>query len=142
MVYIGTDFVFDGTKTTPYEPKDGANPMSVYGRSKLAGEIAVRGAARRHFIVRTAWLYGPGGNNFPEKIIAAAQKNPSLKVVHDEIGSPTHLGSGAGNTCAIKDGGLRDLSCGQYGVMLPGRVCTYDFRVRRYRYAGHAMLIG
>ena len=90
MVYISTDFVFDGTKTTPYEAKDEANPLSVYGRSKLAGEIAVRAAARRHFIVRTAWLYGPGGNNFPEKIIAAAQKNPSLKVVHDEVGSPTH----------------------------------------------------
>ncbi len=90
VVYISTDFVFDGTKTTPYEPEDDVNPLSVYGRSKLAGEVAVRAAAKKHFIVRTAWLYGPGGNNFPEKIIAAAQKNPTLQVVHDEVGSPTH----------------------------------------------------
>jgi len=90
VVYISTDFVFDGTKTTPYEPEDDVNPLSVYGRSKLAGEVAVRAAGSKHFIVRTAWLYGPGGNNFPEKIIAAAQKNPTLQVVHDEVGSPTH----------------------------------------------------
>ena len=90
VVYISTDFVFDGTKSTPYEPDDEANPLSVYGRSKRAGELAVQEATQRFFIVRTAWLYGPGGNNFPEKIIGAAQKNPSLKVVHDEVGSPTH----------------------------------------------------
>ena len=90
IVYISTDFVFDGTKRTPYEPTDEANPASVYGRSKRAGEIAVQHATQSYFIVRTAWLYGPGGNNFPEKIIAAARKNPSLKVVHDEVGSPTH----------------------------------------------------
>lgn len=90
IVFISTDFVFDGSKSTPYEPEDACNPESVYGRSKLAGEVAVRDTAPKHFIVRTAWLYGPGGNNFPEKIIAAARKNPSLKVVHDEIGSPTH----------------------------------------------------
>ena len=90
VVYISTDFVFDGTKTTPYEPGDEANSLSVYGRSKRAGELAVQGATERYFIVRTAWLYGPGGNNFPEKIIGAARKNPSLKVVHDEVGSPTH----------------------------------------------------
>lgn len=89
-MYIITDFVFDGRKTTPYRPNDEASPLCVYGHTKLAGEIAVRGTAKKHFIVRTAWLYGPGGNNFPEKIIAAAQKNSSLKVVHDEIGSRTH----------------------------------------------------
>lgn len=90
VVLISTDFVFDGTKTTPYEPDDAPSPVSVYGRSKLAGEIAVQNTTPKHFIIRTAWLYGPGGNNFPEKILAAARKNPSLKVVHDEIGSPTH----------------------------------------------------
>jgi len=90
MVHISTDFVYDGEKRTPYETTDAPNPISVYGKSKLAGDVAVRAANPKHFILRTAWLYGPGGNNFVEKIIGAAKKNPSLKVVSDEIGSPTH----------------------------------------------------
>ncbi len=90
IVHISTDFVYDGTKRTPYAPTDKPNPLSIYGKSKLAGDEAVRAANPKHFILRTAWLYGPGGNNFVEKIIGAAKKNPSLKVVSDEIGSPTH----------------------------------------------------
>lgn len=90
LVHFSTDFVYDGSKRAPYEPTDAPNPLSVYGKSKLAGDEAVRKANPRHFILRTAWLYGPGGNNFVEKIIAAAKKNPSLRVVSDEVGSPTH----------------------------------------------------
>jgi len=90
LIHISTDFVYDGRKTTPYEPADAPNPLSVYGKSKLAGDLAVQESNPRHFILRTAWLYGPGGNNFVEKIIGAAKKNPSLKVVSDEVGSPTH----------------------------------------------------
>jgi dTDP-4-dehydrorhamnose reductase len=90
IVHFSTDFVYDGRKSTPYEPSDAPNPLRVYGRSKLAGDDAVRAANPRHFILRTAWLYGPGGNNFVEKILAAAAKAPLLKVVSDEVGSPTH----------------------------------------------------
>ncbi len=90
VVHISTDFVYDGHKTSPYDPTDKPNPLSVYGKSKLAGDVAVQAANPKHFILRTAWLYGPGGNNFVEKIIGAAQKNSSLKVVSDERGSPTH----------------------------------------------------
>jgi len=90
LVHISTDFVYDGRKRIPYEPTDAPNPLSVYGKSKLAGDEAVRVTNPKHFILRTAWLYGPGGNNFVEKIIGAAKKNPSLKVVSDEVGSPTH----------------------------------------------------
>jgi dTDP-4-dehydrorhamnose reductase len=90
LIHISTDFVYDGAKTTPYEPTDVPNPLSVYGASKLAGDVAVREVNPRHFILRTAWLYGPGGKNFVEKIIAAAPKNPKLKVVSEEVGSPTH----------------------------------------------------
>lgn len=90
VVYFSTDFVFDGTKGSSYLPEDSENPLSVYGKSKLAGEFATRKANPHHFIIRTAWLYGPGGNNFVEKILRAAETRPLLQVVDDEFGSPTH----------------------------------------------------
>ncbi|HNR32378.1 MAG TPA: dTDP-4-dehydrorhamnose reductase [Candidatus Hydrogenedentes bacterium] len=90
MVHISTDYVFDGSKKTPYEPEDSISPLGVYGKTKAAGEAAVRKANPRHFIVRTAWLYGPGGNNFVEKILRLAKKGGPLRVVCDEEGSPTH----------------------------------------------------
>jgi dTDP-4-dehydrorhamnose reductase len=90
VVYYSTDYVFGGTKTSPYEPDDPISPIGVYARSKARGEEATRRATHAHFIVRTAWLFGPGGNNFVEKMLALAASRPALKVVRDEIGSPTH----------------------------------------------------
>lgn len=90
VVYISTDFVFDGTAREPYAPDAPVAPRGVYAESKAAGETVTREANDRHFIVRTAWLYGPGGNNFVEKILRAAQTRPELRVVDDEVGSPTH----------------------------------------------------
>lgn len=90
VIHISTDFVFDGRASTPYGPGDPISPLSVYGRTKAEGEALAAAANPRHFIVRTAWLYGPGGNNFVEKIIAAAQSRPELAIVDDQIGSPTH----------------------------------------------------
>ncbi len=90
VLYVSTDYVFDGTKSTPYEPDDKPNPKGVYAESKAAGEQAVIEAASRWFIVRTAWLYGPGGNNFVEKMLGLAQQRSELRVVEDETGSPTH----------------------------------------------------
>ncbi|MBN2310901.1 MAG: dTDP-4-dehydrorhamnose reductase [Candidatus Hydrogenedentes bacterium] len=90
VVYYSTDFVFSGDHTTPYEPFDPVAPQGEYAASKAAGETATREAAPSHFIIRTAWLYGPGGNNFVEKILRAAAERPVLRVVEDEVGSPTH----------------------------------------------------
>ena len=90
FVHVSTDFVFDGTKNGPYVETDSTNPISVYGASKLAGEVAVLGADPEALVVRTAWVFGPAGVNFPVKILEAARKNPQLKVVTDEIGSPTY----------------------------------------------------
>jgi dTDP-4-dehydrorhamnose reductase len=90
VVFVSTDFVFAGDKKSPYEVTDPIDPRGVYAQSKSAGEAAVRAANPMHFIVRTAWLYGPGGNNFVEKIVAAAKSRPTLKIVTDEVGSPTH----------------------------------------------------
>ncbi|MFO7775221.1 MAG: dTDP-4-dehydrorhamnose reductase [Candidatus Hydrogenedentota bacterium] len=90
VVYISTDFVFDGRKECPYEPDDPPGPLSVYAGSKAAGEQATIEANPRHFVVRTAWLFGPGGNNFAEKMLSLAETRSELRVVNDEIGCPTH----------------------------------------------------
>jgi dTDP-4-dehydrorhamnose reductase len=88
-VYVSTDFVFDGAKPGPYTEDDQPNPLSVYGRSKLAGEKSVLEVAPESLIVRTAWVYGPCGNNFASKIFSLAASRDQLKVVDDEVGCPT-----------------------------------------------------
>src|SRR5581483_1403920 len=89
LVYISSNEVFDGTATESYPEDAEPNPVNAYGLSKLDGEREVREALERHYIVRTAWLYGAGRASFPEKIIEGARKQGSLKVVTDEIASPT-----------------------------------------------------
>lgn len=88
MVYISTDYVFDGTKEEPYEPEDKTNPINVYGKTKLGGELAVQKYCKKYYIVRTSWLYGHHGKNFVETMISLADK-PELKVVDDQTGCPT-----------------------------------------------------
>jgi len=89
MVYISTNEVFDGAKTTPYVEDDAPNPINAYGRSKLEGEQRAREALDRCCVVRTSWLYGPGRDSFPEKILAAARESRALRLVTDEVASPT-----------------------------------------------------
>ena len=96
LVYVSTDFVFDGEKGGPYTEFDHPNPLSVYGASKLAGEDAVRALAPEHYVIRSAWLYGPGGRNFVDTILAAARQRDELKVVADQFGSPTYTRDLAG----------------------------------------------
>ena len=89
MVYISTDYVFPGTGTTPWEIDDPTGPLNVYGRSKLAGEQAVRELLERYFIVRTSWVIGEHGNNFVKTMLRLAETHNRLRVVADQIGSPT-----------------------------------------------------
>lgn len=89
LLYVSTDYVFDGKKGSPYTTWDQTNPLSVYGKSKLAGEIAVQRHLNNFYIVRTSWLYGPHGKNFVETILNLAKKTEPLKVVADQFGSPT-----------------------------------------------------
>ncbi|OGG00462.1 MAG: dTDP-4-dehydrorhamnose reductase [Candidatus Glassbacteria bacterium RIFCSPLOWO2_12_FULL_58_11] len=90
LILISTDYVFDGTKGAPYVESDRPAPLNVYGRSKLEGERLARQELPGVTVIRTAWLYSAGGrNNFPAKILKAARKGKSLKVVADEVGSPT-----------------------------------------------------
>lgn len=89
MVYVSTDYVFDGTAREPYRVDAPPNPLGVYGKSKLAGELAVREALEAHFIVRTSWLYGRGGKNFVDTMRRLGREKPELAVVDDQLGSPT-----------------------------------------------------
>ena len=123
VVYYSTDYVFNGTSKRPYLPGDTPAPLGVYGKSKYAGEVATQHANPFHFILRTAWLYGPGGNNFVEKIIRAAETRPALRVVDDEIGSPTHTFDLAQATLDF----VNTKAYGIYHVVNSGQCSRYEF---------------
>ncbi|HOE66402.1 MAG TPA: dTDP-4-dehydrorhamnose reductase [Candidatus Hydrogenedentes bacterium] len=140
VVYYSTDFVFggDASNARPYECDDPIAPKGVYAASKAAGETATRLANPQHFIVRTAWLYGPGGNNFVEKILRAAHSRPQLKVVDDEVGSPTHTLDLAEATLAL----CRTEAYGTYHAVNEGSCNRYDFAREILRLAGLTTPIG
>ncbi|MDP2912843.1 MAG: dTDP-4-dehydrorhamnose reductase [Candidatus Omnitrophota bacterium] len=89
LIYVSTDFVFDGRKKSPYKEGDRPKPLSVYGMSKVRGERFVKKYLKRYFIVRTSWLYGRRGNNFVDTILSKAKSEKTIRVVDDQIGSPT-----------------------------------------------------
>jgi len=109
LVHFGTDFVFDGSLERAYRPDDVANPLSVYGRSKWEGEQAIRAASCRHLIVRSSWMFGPRGRNFVEAILAQAGAAKPLRVVNDQVGSPTLAAD-------LADAVIRLLDAGEQGT--------------------------
>lgn len=90
LLHISTDFVFDGSKETPYSETDATNPQSVYGSTKRDGELAIIDIMKAYFIIRTSWLYSQFGNNFMKTMLRLAQERNSISVVDDQIGTPTH----------------------------------------------------
>lgn len=89
IIQLSTDYVFDGKKPSPYVESDPTNPLGTYGRTKLAGEIAVAAATKNHAILRTAWVYSPFGENFLKTMLRLASTRPELRVVDDQRGNPT-----------------------------------------------------
>ncbi|MEA2276211.1 MAG: dTDP-4-dehydrorhamnose reductase [Solirubrobacteraceae bacterium] len=89
LVHVSTDYVFDGAKETPWVESDPVGPIGAYGRSKLAGELEVAAAAPEHAVVRTAWLFGAGGRNFVDTMLALGGERDEVTVVTDQTGSPT-----------------------------------------------------
>jgi dTDP-4-dehydrorhamnose reductase len=90
VVYVSSDYVFDGAKGAPYVETDQPAPLSAYGRTKLAGEEATAAANNRHFVVRSSWLFGIGGSNFVETMLGLASERGEVLVVRDQVGSPTY----------------------------------------------------
>jgi dTDP-4-dehydrorhamnose reductase len=124
LVHYSTDFVFDGKSTRPYLPGDPVNPISAYGRSKLLGETELqRNAPAKWLIIRTAWVYGRHGVCFPRIMVERGRGGHALKVVSDEIGSPTFTDDLAEATLALVD---RDAT-GIVHVTNSGSVNRFDF---------------
>ncbi len=130
LVYISTDYVFDGTKTEPYAPDDTTNPLNNYGLTKLQGEEAVKKYCEKYYIARTSWLYGHYGKNFVETMISLAGKD-ELKVVDDQIGCPTW-------TVELANGILKLLSkpYGTYHVCGSGSTSWYGFAQEIFKQTG------
>jgi len=132
IVYISTDFVFDGEKNAPYNESDTPNPINVYGESKLEGEKMVRQFCRKSYVVRTAWLYGKHGWNFADWVIATAKEKGSLSIVTDQSGSPT-------STVDLSRQIERLVESGRYGTYhAAGLGCAsrFDFARKAMDYAG------
>jgi dTDP-4-dehydrorhamnose reductase len=106
LIYMSTDYVFDGTKSNPYREEDVPHPINVYGQSKREGEIAALTDCHNTLVVRTAWLYGHAGNNFVKTIMRLAVEKPFLEVVGDQRGCPTNADDLA---LALKDLLMSDL---------------------------------
>jgi dTDP-4-dehydrorhamnose reductase len=143
MVHYSTDYVFDGTKQTPYVESDATGPLNVYGQSKLAGEMAVSASGVAHLTFRTSWVYGATGNNFLRSILRLARERDHLRVVGDQHGAPTwsfdlarltaHAiaqieGSAAQNKCSLEEAALA--VSGLYHASSVGETTWYGFAMQ------------
>ncbi len=133
LLHVSTNEVFDGTRRDLYREWDPVNPISVYARSKAAGEQIVRDLmAGRFYIVRVAWLFGPGGNNFVTKILAAAQRQGGLRVAADEFGNPTYAPDAAAAMARL----AASSHYGIYHLTNAGFCSRYEFARAIVRLAG------
>lgn len=134
LCHISTDYVFDGEKKKPYTPFDNPNPINTYGESKLAGEKYIQWLLNKFYIVRTSWLYGRVGNNFVSTILRLGKEQRAIKVVTDQIGSPTY-------TVTLSDGIRRLIESGSYGIYhitdeSDGGISWFDFAKEIVRISG------
>lgn len=116
IIHISTDYVFDGTKPEPYVEEDPTAPLNVYGRSKLEGEVELAQANARHVIARTAWVYSPTGTNFVKTMLRLAGERSEVRVVDDQIGSPTYAPHLAQALLSVARSALEDEPGQRWGV--------------------------
>ena len=125
FVHYSTDYVFDGQGSRPYREDDPTAPLSVYGASKLAGEDAIRAAGGRHLILRTAWVYGQHGHNFMKTMLRLGAERDELRVVADQVGTPTPAALIADVTTELL--GLRDAPSGTFHLTPRGETSWHGF---------------
>ncbi len=126
LIHISTDYVFDGTHYRPYKENDPTNPVSVYGKSKRAGEVNIM-EKQAGMVVRTSWLYSHTGKNFVKSIARLAKEREELKVVYDQVGNPTYAGDLAQVLLKIITSPKNDLLYGIYHFSNEGVCSWYDF---------------
>lgn len=132
MVYISTDYVFDGQGTRPWEPDDERHPLNVYGQTKYEGELAVQENLSKYFIVRIAWVFGKNGKNFVKTMLKLAETHDRLTVVNDQFGSPTY-------TYDLSRLLVDMIQTDKYGIYHATNegICTwYEFACEIFRQAG------
>ena len=137
VVYFSTDYVFDGAASEPYDEEAPTGPLSVYGRTKLQGEQATREANPDHLILRLAWLYGSTGHNFVRTILRLAREKDQLRIVDDQIGSPTFTEDVVHQLWAL----LQDGASGLYHCVNTGAASWCDFASQIVRLSSSNVLV-
>ncbi|MEH7253895.1 dTDP-4-dehydrorhamnose reductase [Neobacillus niacini] len=132
MLYVSTDYVFDGSATEPYEVEEPTKPIGAYGRTKLAGEQLLQKHLEAFFVVRTAWVFGVHGNNFVKTMIRLGKDRGEVGVVHDQVGSPTY-------TVDLARFMVELMETDKYGIyhVTNNGICSwYEFAVEIFKQAG------
>ena len=132
MMYISTDYVFDGQGTRPWEPDDERHPLNVYGQSKYEGELAVTDHVKKFFIVRIAWVFGVNGKNFIKTMLRLGKERGAVSVVSDQIGSPTYTY----DLAVLLVDMIGTEKYGFYHATNEGLCSWYEFAVEIFRQAG------
>ena len=134
MVYISTDYVFDGEGTRPWEPEDERHPLNVYGQTKYEGELAVQNTLEKYFIVRIAWVFGLNGKNFIKTMLNVGKTHDTVRVVNDQIGTPTYTYDLAR---LLVDMNETEKYGYYHATNEGGYISWYDFTKEIYRQAGY-----
>ena len=137
LIHVSTDYVFDGTGHRPYTEDMATSPLGAYGRTKLAGEEAVKASGCRYLILRTAWLYSEYGNNFLKTMLRLTSERETLRVVFDQVGTPTYAGDLALAIFSLIETGRYAGNEGVYHFTDEGVCSWYDFAVEIAAAAGH-----
>lgn len=132
MMYISTDYVFDGQGTRPWDPDDKRDPLNVYGQTKYEGELAVEELVEHYFIVRIAWVFGVAGNNFIKTMLRLGRERGAVSVVDDQIGSPTYTYDLARLLVDM----IQTDRYGRYHATNEGQCSWYEFAKEIFRQAG------